>query len=92
MSNLGELISRFARIDADAVLMHEDVHAWGAPSECHDDVSRSTDRAWEELEKEVGMDFASLIRKAEKTTGGGFYVRHYSECVSRIVHRDSMFS
>lgn len=40
IKNLGKAVSILARAEALEIALHEDVAAWGAPSECHGAVSR----------------------------------------------------
>lgn len=46
--NLGMVLSRLYRLSQETEAMHEDVSLWGAPSECHGDVSRGHDMAVKE--------------------------------------------
>ena len=40
ITNLGAVLTALARAEADEHFMHADVDVYGAPSECHCDVSR----------------------------------------------------
>ena len=86
---LGHIIGRFAKAEADGMIMHDDVRAWGAPSECHNDVAKSADDAWDNIEKELGITFEEARKLAEKRITN--FHRSYDEAVGRIYHRDNPF-
>jgi hypothetical protein len=90
MRNLGRALSVIARQQVGEIIMHEDVRAWGAPSECHRDVERgeiSRARQARRLAKSVsGMSRASFNRELRSIPA-----RALTECVSRLYERMSPF-
>jgi protein-arginine kinase activator protein McsA len=91
--NYGEWLGRWADIDASEAIGHQDVSAWGAPSECHGDVARSYKRSREELDLEMGatinMNFEQLM-KAVGAEGVDCY-KAFHKCVDKIYERDNPF-
>lgn len=88
INNLGERLSRFANLEADNILRHEDVSAWGAPGECHQDVHKGFEKDWANLEKEIGS-FDSFMKEARKRGFG--CVKGYDHAVARIASRNSIW-
>lgn len=89
INDLGAKLSRFADLEAENILMHENVSAWGAPGECHQDVHKGFEIKWMKLEQEIGP-FAFLIKEAGKRVKGNC-LKGYENAVSMIVHRNSMW-
>lgn len=71
--NLGAALSRLIVQEAQESFMHADVSAWGAPSECHELVSRGEEerrlaacRAAEEIAR---APMVLILREAERRIG-----------------------
>lgn len=47
--NLSRCASAIARFEQNAAVCYDDLHAFGAPSECYGDVGRGLLRDWEKL-------------------------------------------
>ena len=89
INNLGAKLSMFANLEAHNVIAHQDVNAWGAPGECHQDVHKSFEKAWLKLEREIGP-FAFLMKEAEKRVRGNC-LKGYDHAVARIAERNYMW-
>ena len=85
---LGMLIGFFAKSEADQIIMHDDVSAWHAPSECHDDVSKGHEIEWKGMEDTFGT-FESLMKRIDDL--GMNSKRIYENAVGRIYKRDCPF-
>lgn len=94
MKSMGRALTIMARQDVREIVMHEDVSAWGAPSECHQSVSRGEflrRREARRLAKSVsGLSRAAFNR--ELARGGGLGGRVWSSLVSRLYERMSPFA
>jgi hypothetical protein len=89
INDLGIKLSRFANLEANNILMHEDISAWGAPGECHQDVHKGFEVNWMKLEQEVGS-FSFLMKEAGKRVHGNC-MKGYEHAVSKIVQRNYMW-
>jgi len=84
----GKILSVFAKAEADTYIMHCDVKAWNAPSECHNDVDEEAVKYWKQLEQCYG-EWDSIINILEKQ---GINARkYYNYCVERIDYRENPF-
>jgi hypothetical protein len=70
ITNLGGVLTVLLRAELSEIIMHEDVVAWGAPSECHADVSRGEERrmreACEKAERLAGAPMVEIARQAKE--------------------------
>lgn len=93
ISNLGAVLSMVARIEADRQISYDDVHVYGAPSECYALVSKGYDRdeqeMWDKLKHEEGITETMLINACEDR--GVDYQRALDRCTGRILWRDNPF-
>lgn len=92
ISNLGEIISKFAQNEADTIIMHEDVNAWNAPSECHKDVARSHHQSYLKLCKDLEITLDEAIEEGEFRTSPNAIHRAYDKCIAIILKRDNPFN
>ena len=71
--NLGAALSRIAVQEASECFMHADVSAWGAPSECHELVSRGEAQrrrlARRSAEAIARAPMRVILREAERRIG-----------------------
>jgi hypothetical protein len=88
--NLGRVLSIVVRAEVDEHSLHADVSAWGAPSECHDDVSRGEERRMQEAvrqaEAEAGKSWEDIVEEA-KQRGFQFNGPQYWNAFNRIYQR-----
>lgn len=89
--SLGEIIGKFAELEAHEVIAHCDVDAYYAPSECHGDVASSFDNKIATLEKQLGITRDKVFEEGEKRTSPNTMQRYFGYCVSRILYRDNPF-
>ncbi len=82
--DLGHLIGKFAKAEADEMLMHDDVNAFGAPSECHDDVSKSFAKESKGLENCYGS-FDDLMDLVDAR--GLNSTKCFEKCVDNIYNK-----
>jgi len=87
---IGRAISVFAKLESDEIIMHDDVSAWGAPSECHADVSRGYEKRYLEAELEAGFTEKELKKICEDR--GLNYQRCFEGALGRIHTRDNPFN
>jgi hypothetical protein len=70
IQNLGKVLGIVARHKAIEIFMHNDVDAWGAPSEYHDDVSRGEARRWREARRHAEAvaqrPWRYIVREAQR--------------------------
>lgn len=73
IKNLGRVLTILALHEASEIFAHEDVRAFGAPSECHDDVSRGEPQRFREArrhaESEARRPLKIIFMEAEKRAG-----------------------
>ena len=73
LDQLGAALSVIAAALAFESVMHADVSAWSAPSECHASVSRGEERRMEEASKQAhriaGAPVARIFAEAERRIG-----------------------
>lgn len=92
--SMGRALSVMARQEVREIIMHEDVSAWGAPSECHSSVSRGEEirrRQARRLAKSIsGLSRAAFNR--ELCRSGGYGGRAWARVVSSLYSTMSPFS
>lgn len=89
LENLGEMIGRLAAIEADEAISHEDVQVWSAPSECHQDVHRSSEQRRKEFLDSICFTEKDLRDACEHV--GCSFDRVFEEAVARIYVRENLF-
>lgn len=90
--NLGRVLSVLATAEASEIAMHADVSAWGAPSECHRDVSRGEEQRFREARRHaeaLARRPMRIIKQEARRRGCPFGSPRYDALVGRIAH--SMF-
>lgn len=91
--NLGKALSIVAKAEVDEMIMHADVDAWYAPSECHGLVSKGEAkrmrRARKHAEAVAKAPYRVILAEAKKRVPK--WGRYYDECIGRINARDNPF-
>lgn len=89
IQQLGKALSILAQHEVDELIQHDDVDAWGAPSECHRDVSRGEGRRWRRARKHAEAVARAPLRVIEKQAKrrGGFNPSIADPRWQRIVSR-----
>jgi len=86
---LGQIVGIFAKLKANEMIGHDDVSAWGAPSECHNDVTKTSEATWIRTEKELRITFEEAKSLTEKRITN--FNRSFEKAVGIIYHRDNPF-
>lgn len=93
--NLGAALSRIVLQEAQECFMHADVSAWGAPSECHELVSRGEARrrrlARRSAEAIARAPMRVILREAERRIGKRALHRAMEEAGYRYYRRTFPF-
>ncbi len=87
ISNLGEKLSKFANLEADCIISHENVSAFGAPGECHQDVNKWVQSDWAELERKIGT-FDLFMDEARKRIGANRAHKGYERAIDQIISKN----
>lgn len=92
--NLSKALTIVARAEADEIIMHDDVDAWGAPGECHALVMRGEHvrlrRARRHAEAVAQRPWRVIRREAAKR-GCAIGSRAWDALVARIYARNCPF-
>jgi len=92
MRNVSAALTVLARAEARERVMHADVDAWGAPSECHYDVSRGAAERWRTARRQAhaltGLPWPAFVRRLRRDYGLTLdpYDRQWSRIVGRAVY------
>jgi len=85
--NVSAALTVLARAEANEQLMHDDVRAWGAPSECHADVARGAAERWRTARRRAhaltGLRWRAMVRRLRRDYG--LSLDPYDRQWSRIV-------
>ena len=91
IQNLGQVLTVLAKHEAWEVAAHMDVDAWGAPGECHADVSRGEAKrfrmARRQAEALAHRPFRTICREASKRgmpIGSPKFDRLVGRCIAAI--------
>lgn len=88
--NLGQVLSVLVAQEAAGVALHEDVDAFGAPSECHGLVEKQLARrraeAFKKMEQLAGVPFRQIRQEAEDR-GFVLYGPQFDRAVDSAVAR-----
>jgi hypothetical protein len=87
VQNLSRALTIIARAEAAEHFMHADVRAWGAPGECHQDVSRGEPYRMREMRKQVESEIRRPFRhvvKDAKRRGMELGSPKWQDFVSRV--------
>ena len=81
----GQILSKFARLEAAEEIAYENMQSVGIPGECMDVISRAYAREIEKLEQEIGVTLDDLLNHLNKR---GFNAKRiYDQAVGRIIWR-----
>lgn len=90
--NLGKVLGIVVKSEVSELLMHEDLAAFHAPGECHDDVRRGEAERFREARKhaeaEAQRPWRCIVREAKKR-GVEFAGSRYDRIYARIYDRVS---
>lgn len=90
MRQLGKAIGIVAMATVREIIMHEDVSAWGAPSECHRDVRRGeVDR--ERTARRHAKAVSGLTRGQFRRALRAFGARRMERVVGRLNEKHNPF-
>lgn len=98
ISNLGAVLSVLAMAEVNEEIMHADVSAWGAPSECHADVSRGEDvrmaEAVAQAEAMAGAPLETILADARERGGVRALTQapEWQDVLGRLYHRYCPFT
>lgn len=89
IQNVSRALTVIARAEVRECLMHDDVRAWGAPSECHADVSRGEPQRWRDARRAVrgltGLPWPVFVRRLRRDYG--LRLDPYDRQWNRIIDR-----
>ena len=88
--NLGRVLTVLAKAEAQEILLHDSVTAWGAPSECHGLVRKGEARrrrtARRHAEALARRPLRTILREAEKRgLRNGMYGRTWDRVLGRFL-------
>ncbi len=90
MRQLGKAIGIIARACANESIMHEDISAWGAPSECHADVEKGEAIRLRHAHR-LAKSVSGLSRRAFNKELTKVPSRVFENAAHRIYLRDNPF-
>jgi len=91
-SELSDAVSEYVQIHGDNLIMHEDVSAWGAPSECHADVNKSFEKQLHEFYEKHGFrDEEHFFKVVSKRTSDRWVYFGLQNAIGRYLYYNSPF-
>jgi hypothetical protein len=92
--NLSKVVTILAHFEAQEVILHEEIDAYNAPSECHDLVEKSCRKKFRTVRRQVEAIARRpwrIIQKELEKRGAGPSSRAYFKLVYLIVAKTSPF-
>lgn len=88
VKNISRALTLVAGLECTEIFMHADVSAWGAPSECHHDVSRGEGERAREMRRHVrgitGLRWRAFVRAVRRDYGIEFGSPKWQSLVGRV--------
>lgn len=88
VKNISRALTLVAGLECYESFMHADVSAWGAPSECHDDVSRGEGVRMRKMCRHVrgitGLRWRVFVRAVRRDYGIEFGSPRWQKIVGRV--------